>query len=358
MPLNLSARKSRADNIEMTLAPFFHAAGNGRVNRSMLGRKIALAIWPAVFETLDYEDDEIFLEPLIFSAGVAPEITVDLPELLRSGTSPRKLRCKPYFVPNIGYFDGDYNLVQSIRSSNGIEILLRGIQGLEKFCGIYTLPNILDETRIDQTLEYLRVTSPSIFKLLNNSCKRIIPIRNVQINSFANNAMPNTVFLNLSLGDSIAALVEDFVHQSMHCVFSDIEQSANPYTIPSEDLLKDHISAISGNRTISVLHHSCLTLVASCKALENLIAASELSDNDTMEAKARIGFLGRKMAIDLMTAYELDALNSEWKRVFWALVSKLQPNDVYDDWLYETQRYNFSFSAFCVENMKTREGTT
>lgn len=349
---NAAARKNRAADVEVALAQFRIEASGGRALRSMLGRKIALAVWPKVFDTLDYEDDEAFLEPLIYSAGNFPEIVLDLYELLQPDPSPMELRCKPYFVPNHGYFDTSKNEILPIERASGIEVLLGGIQSMEMLCGKYNLPKIDDSERVKNALYHLANSSPELFDLFERACKRIVLFRAAKSNSFASNAMPNTVFINLSHGDSLPAIIEDLTHQAMHCVFSDVEQSDGLYTAPSEDLLNLHINAISGSRTISVLHHSCLTLASSSKALDNLIIRSRLSDCDTLEAKARIGFLSKKMALDLSTAIELNMLTFKWKQKFWALIAKLRSKNMPEDWLYQSQGYNFNFSAFCAENKR------
>ena len=71
--------------------------------------------------------------------------------------------------------------------------------------------------------------------------------------------------------------------------------------------------------------------------------------------RARIGFLNRKMALDLTSANDLDALIPAWHEVFWTLISGLRPEYFFSDWQYDLQGYNFCFETFCAENKKNLE---
>lgn len=348
----MSVRDSRTDELRDIFEKFDTCANTGRATRSVLGRRIAFAVWPEVFEVLDYENDALFLEPLLFLAGAVPEIIADLPALLNPSKLPEQLNCSPFFVPGCGYFDFQSGEAEPAKRLKSLSLLLHGTQGLQTLAGEHDTPGLSAEPLIRQAVDCVSVACPDVFAVLERACGRIVPFMASKTNSFVSEVMPGTIFLNLSHNGSLAAIVEDVAHQTMHCLFSDIEQAANIFTKPASDKLSDHCDFISGERTISFLHHSCLTLAVSCRVLESVLSASKLNATDRLEIRARIGFLCKKMAIDLTTARSIDALTTECHDLFWTLISLMRPINPPSEWSYSSQGYNFCFNTFCNENSR------
>lgn len=340
----------RADKVDAAFLTFRTAALVGSGARALLGRRIAFAVWPQVFDLLDFGQDKHFLEPLLFVGGVMPEILSDLPAILNPRPGSRSLICKPSFLPGRGYLDKTGRSPSSIPCCHGIEVLGQGIQGLQKLIGDHGLPHDAAFESVAKVIDLLAAVWPAMFSTLKQVCRRIVLFHSPDVNSFASDSMPGTVFVNLSQGSSLAALLEEVTHQAAHCLFSDIELATDPYLKPRGEALRDHGFTISAGRTISVLHHSCLTLAISCHALERALSLADLAPADRLEIQARIGFLCRKMALDLTAARKLDALTPEWQSNFWAMMAALRPAQSFDEYSYVRQGYSFNPETFFAEN--------
>lgn len=252
----------------------------GREKRAHLGRQIVYAIWPTVFDEIPYEEDEIFLHPSIFSMALSRSTASIIPKLLAEVWASGK-------VENITR--------KKLNIVNGLTLLNHEFHNFEHIIvgSNSPPPELIDE--IVRAIGVLKKTSPELCELLFRSTYYLLPFCDSEQNSFADERFPGVIFINVSREVSMAALIEDIVHQSMHCVFCDVEASgALIYTVPAEGLISDYLSGPSAHRTISVLHHSALTEAASATALVNLLSDYSLDKHQQLEALARIVFLNLK----------------------------------------------------------------
>jgi hypothetical protein len=196
-------------------------------------------------------------------------------------------------------------------------------------------------------------------KFFADSCmsgRYVVPFTKKDTNSFAHDAFPGMAFLNLAVETSRVSVVEDLVHQFMHCAFSNVEMSESfVYVKNSDDTISDYVSGPSSSRTISVLHHSALTEAASIVALARLLECAELTASERLEAIARTGFLINKFAIDFQYIDRISALGGSSEFAYMKIINFAKDyiagmmNEC-RTFRYFEQGYNFSFAAFRSEN--------
>ncbi|WP_068082586.1 hypothetical protein [Polycladidibacter stylochi] len=318
------------------LHSLFQLADEGRYQRSLLGRRIAYAVFPDVFDYQDYHQDELFLRPELFSLKAQPAKLAELQQLL---TEP------PAHIANYSQSIGDNALTLLSVDHFGFETILTPKQ--------QDLSPPLSAMK--RALARLAKYHPSLYNGLLANCQYCCFFRDEMQNSFAHDLFPAITFINSHYSSTVIALLEDFVHQASHCLFSEIETAQDfTYKIPPHTPIAALIDGPSNERSLQILHHSLFTLSTSLLAL-NAIADETLSENERQEKKARLGFLARKFMIDHNYYTQIDIIQQPIgnliQRFFHvALELATKVNQSTQGFNYNNQPYNFVFEIFLNEN--------
>lgn len=348
-----------------------------------------------IFEKLDFDDDSIFLEPLLFSYFNCKKdysLTKELLEEVLQGfcTNKGELKTKHSYnkkgiayVPKLGYFNKHSNSAFSpveIIKGTTIEIVKHSHPLLDTVFKIGS-DNKINESNInfggniyDENIEFLekafsliKTTSKKQYDLIEQCCKKIVLFETnpKNINSFATINAHGIAFFNCYQKDyDEVFFVDDITHQTGHIIFTTILFERKDYFIINEN---ENIGIITKNkrehRSFYILFHALYTYYTSLSCLDSCIDNNCFNKRQTYEAKGRIGFYIKKCQLDLN---DFDKIIKHYKGIENVLTKdgivlcgeiKNRLVEIINKWhstiinfKYRNQPYNFTYQKFIKLN--------
>jgi len=347
-----------------------------------------------LLKKIDFDDDNVFLEPLLFTYfncknnhNIPNEI---LHEIMQGYFVKRKeiKICSTYnsnefvYVPQIGYFKcGDDNFIESISiiKNTKIELLKYPIKLLET---IFKNPKgefirkediVINKSLIEKNINaltnafnYIKENSPKQFELIELCCKKVLVFKTnpENTNSFATINAHGIAFLNVYQDDyDEVFFVDDIAHQTGHIILTTFfHDRKSIFKIDEEQILGDFLSK-KDNRSIYVLIHAFYTYYATLICLDDCLKNNVFKESQEKEAIGRIGFYLKKCAKDFNN---FDAITTHFKGIDKVLTStgieiysmiKDKYQEIYFKWNsktkdfdYSNQTYNFAFKNFKERN--------
>lgn len=358
-----------------------------------------------IFSTLDFENDLIYQEPLLF-AFFKNRSDHKLEDIIYGHISPEK-RPKDVFkysdengriyIPNIGWLicnkrNSNLNLYELINKAElgkdetrlepslfiegtNIEILKYPINLLKQFYYDENLNRIevdienitkLHINHITKAFKLIKKYVPDHFTLIESVTKKIV-IFNVDTNlrnSFATLSAQGIAFFNAYQKEyNEIFFIDDIAHQTGHLIFNvliyDIEQflKIKPTTIIQE--IKNDRGLTIETRDIHVLFHAFYTYYTTFICLDAILDSQEFSGDKIHELQGRMKFYIGKCYLDLMLIDDPIESNNNAENLFTQkglnlfLTMKNKYFEMLNKWLpivkdhkLDNQLYNFSYSSF------------
>ncbi|UXE68934.1 MAG: hypothetical protein KA713_10280 [Chryseotalea sp. WA131a] len=307
-----------------------------------------------IFDRLDFYNDNIYLEPLIYTY-LNQKDDKWLDSIIFGYEKVKKEMIEVFsnhkgaiFLPQIGYFktsspdatiilkttDGKYRLELAGQSLDyafepllflnfGIEVQKYQHPLVESFISYFTHPNddnVLSDNVFEHHIEHLnkglailKECNSKHFDLLLKSLKRVLLFTAKEPNSFASLEIHNMIFFNVNSWDNEMYFVDHLSHEGAHITF-------NTLTYDSKfKLFKFHynmsFSEISGthddSNSLYLRFHGLFTFVEITKSLISCIESKVLSEENIHEAKGRLAFQLRRFKNSLSDFNGLDVFESE-----------------------------------------------
>lgn len=367
-------------------------------NKIKISETIKLLIYkenPNLLENLDFDDDEVFLEPLLFayfnskkdnlfSNEMLEEILqgyflTPLKEVILKNSLNKK---GTTYIPKLGYFKANhikpYELIENIVGTS-IEILKHSMVILDH---IYNTPyhNKFETNQIEVTnscmeniifltnaFQLLKENAKDQFDLIELCCKSCVIFNTnpENINSFATLNAHGIAFFNVYQKDyDEVFFIDDIAHQTAHIILTTfIYVRKNIFKIDENQTIKEILVNTSENRTFKTIYHAHYTYYAIFTCLDNCINNNAFNLKQENEAVARIGFYLKKCKFDLdyiqdvaieyggiekiLTKKGLKVYKMVQEKYFKMLEKWGNKTIKYD---YTMQPYNFTYSIFLTEN--------
>jgi hypothetical protein len=284
-----------------------------------------------IFDLLDFGNDEIYLEPMLFAYFNSKNPLESLDQIIFGyvNNEKRPVQIKVYsnedgivYLPKIGYFysnlkktylDLRYNHLNNlIELFNGInpvnyafspietltqiphiEICLHSNSLLSKYfiewAGFKDFESLkIKDTAIDQkrlietSFEILKRSSFDDYGMLTRSTRKIYLFRNPEIRCFVTRAVHGAIFLNVPENSNETFYLEELIHQCSHNVFNAITADIKEYfKVDPSSSLSNFIRRDGEKRSLYDAFHGHYTV---CKGIEYL---SKCLNN--------VGFVGDKL---------------------------------------------------------------
>jgi hypothetical protein len=379
---------------------------HGGLSRMALhGRTVVFNLARDIFDELDFDDDRIFLNPLLFSSEL-----VSNPDTLRLAlmgavkkidslsidTISTKADSDGFLlIPFQGYIktkepfadvrlakimNSDYQLI----NSSGAEVLARielmpDASPHEFF--VIDRPSVLFEgsmedihgERIDfghikaladlpksemlRALDLLQEKNGRYYDLIRSTTVAFLLFRNEAINSFATERLPGIAFLSLPKEYCSSMLfLEEITHQCGHIMFSDMTFSENILFDGDEHMPIADVTGEQGdNRTVYVVCHALFTEMSIASVLHSCIRSGILSDRELLEARGRLAFVLKKYCADRKNVCAIGSLSTGGRLVMdWIIAEADQvlrnSKPFVSDLNLRGQTYNFDFGEFLDSN--------
>lgn len=365
-------------------------------NTTKLVEAIQLLIYkenPTLLEKIDFEDDNIFLEPLLFayfnskaddlfSKEMLTEIMQGYfvekePLLLKESFNKEEIA----YVPNLGYFHKERNKVDDICiiQNTSIEFLIHPIIHLKTIFKNFN-GNVLDDNKIkiskEQSLKHknalvnafqcIKKSDKVHFDLIEKCCKKIILFKTnpKNTNSFATINSHGIAFFNVYQDDyDEVFFIDDIAHQTGHIIMTTILFERKKYFLIDEN---KNIGKFTNNeseyRSFYVLFHALYTYYTTFLCLDACLNSNCFDKRKTHEAKGRLGFYLQKCKSDLINFQKVinyhnglqNVLSSEGIEIFQNIENKyfeiLKKHEEVTFFKFKNQPYNFTYSEFIKLN--------
>lgn len=351
---------------------------------------------PEILEKISFKDENIFLNPLLFSYFNSKKSGCFDKEILTEilqgyYLKKEKLNIKHSFnkeniayIPKVGYFKKGkkkaFMPIEIIKDTS-IEII-KYTHPL--FATIFesTIKNkiddnnfILDEQLFNKNIEYLtnafkyiKVSSEEHFNLIEQNCKKCILFKTnpENTNSFATIKAHGMAFFNVYQKEyDEVFFVDDIAHQTGHIILNTILFERKKYFLIDENENIGVITKIKSEyRSFYILFHALYTYYTTLTCIDNCIDSKYFKERQLHEAKARIGFYLNKVisdvyhfnqfisfhnGIDFVLSDRGIEIYTTMEDKFVKMISKWY-HPITKNYDYSNQPYNFTYQAFAKLN--------
>lgn len=347
-----------------------------------------------LFNKLNFDDDNTFLEPLLFTyfnGKTHESFSKEILEEFMQGYFINKNTVKIKYLyntngiaylPKIGYFKGSpptqidqLHIVNDSKIEllkDNCELLNSVLKTDKKDCksnGI-NLSLAISEKNIfflTNSLQYIKYSSPEYYNLMDICCKKMVLFKADPnyINSFATINAHGIAFFNVYQENyDEVFFVDDIAHQTGHIILTTLLFERNKFFLIDENKNIGIITNIDKEyRSFYILFHALFTYYTSLLCLNKCIENKCFNLSQTHEAKGRIGFYLKKLmsdmdsfkkVIDFYNGIEFVLTNDGieiyhmMKITFTEMITKWYSiSKKYD---YKNQPYNFTYQEFIKLN--------
>ncbi|MBO9582929.1 MAG: hypothetical protein J7574_02090 [Flavobacterium sp.] len=293
---------------------------------------------PDLLERIDFDDDNLFLEPLLFfyfnhkiENYFSNELLVEIMqgyfldkqdlEINHSFSSTSSIA----YLPKLGYFNKEepipFDKIQMIENTN-IEVFIHPVDLLQNIFKNIS-GNILDYSQIDcsnklfnkninyltNALSLIKENSKEHFNLIELCCQKILIFKTDtnNTNSFASINAHGIVFLNVYQDDyDEVFFVDDIAHQTGHIILTTLFYNRKAIFKINEEQNVEDIIKLKDHRTVYILFHALYTYYATFLCLDDCLKNNKFKEKQRKEAIARIGFYLIKCSFDLSRLEEIN----------------------------------------------------
>ena len=365
-------------------------------NKTNLIETIQLLLYketPSLLEKVDFDDDNVFLEPLLFAYFNSKKDNLFSKDMLTEIMQGYFVKKEPLilkesfnnegiaYVPNLGYFDKKGNKVDDVCMINNtsIELLIHPVTHLKHIFKDFNENNI-DESKIEisktqslryersltNALQYIKTSNKVHYDLIAQCCKKIVLFKTdpKSTNSFATINAHGIAFFNVYQENyDEVFFVDDIAHQTGHIIMTTILFERKKYFLIDEN---QNIGTFTKNkleyRSFYILFHALYTYYTTFLCLDACLENNCFNKRQTHEAKGRIGFYLQKCKSDLLNFEKVinyyngleSVLSSEGIEIFKNIANKyfevLKKHEEVTLFKYKNQPYNFTYSEFVKLN--------
>lgn len=366
-------------------------------NRTKIANTIKILMYKEdaeLLEKLDFDNESLFLEPLLFAYFNTKKENNYSHTLLKEivqGSFFQKNIIKTKFslnqddiayIPQIGYFkcneESPFEDIKVIDGTN-IEIIKYLPKVLENVFKDF-FDNLINEneilindlllknsiTPLTNAFNFIKKCLPEHFSIIEDNCKKCLVFKaNPKLtNSFATINAHGIAFFNFYQKDyDEVFFVDDIAHQTGHIILTTLCFERKIIFIIDENQKIDQILKIEDYRDIYILFHALYTYYTTFLCLDNCIDAGFFNDKQVLEASARIGFYIQKCEIDIIYFSKINdffggveyTLTNNGILLYTKIVSEY--NRIQSKWKpivfnykYRNQEYNFALSKFLEIN--------
>ncbi|WP_445717555.1 hypothetical protein [Flavobacterium sp.] len=349
---------------------------------------------PSLLEKIDFEDDNVFLEPLLFAYFNSKKDSLLSKDMLTEIMQGYFIEKEPLllnesfnnegiaYLPNLGYFDKNKTKVDNIFiiQNPSIELLIHPIVHLKTIFKDFN-ENVLDKNKIEiskeislkyknvltNALQYIKTSNKVHYDLIVQCCKKIVLFKTnpKNTNSFATINAHGIAFFNVYQENyDEVFFVDDIAHQTGHIIMTTILFERKKYFLIDEN---QNIGTFTKNkseyRSFYILFHALYTYYTTFLCLDACLENNCFNKRQTHEAKGRIGFYLQKCKTDLINFEKTinyhnglqNVLSSEGIEIFQNITNKcfevLKKHEEVTLFKYKNQPYNFTYSEFVKLNL-------
>jgi hypothetical protein len=349
---------------------------------------------PYLIEKINLEDQDTFLEPLLFAYFNRKENLFSreaLKEILQGFFKKNETIKNEFtfnkdgiaYIPKIGYFRKDEikpfdNII--ILPNTNFEVITYQIINLKYIFRDFN-NIVIDESKIiiskmlyednkkslSSALSNIKQYSNNHYSLIEKCCKKIVLFKTdpKNTNSFATINAHGIAFLNVYQKEyDEVFFIDDIAHQTGHIIMTTLSFKRKEYFLIDEN---ENIKSITNNpkeyRSLYILFHALYTYYTTTLCLDNCLSNNCFDEKKTHEAEGRVGFYLIKYKLDLDSFMEvanhyngLEMVLTKKAIFIFQMISEqfIQIRNKYystlKEFSYKNQPYNFTYKEFIKLN--------
>ena len=357
---------------------------------------------PGLFDLLDFDNDDAFLEPLLFAYFNSKDRRVGLEQILIGyiADDRKPLEISVYadsegvvYLPNVGYLitdRRDRTLTLVWRKNEGtFELREAGLivdfeteplifvdgtsievcrHNNPLLAGFYTGPDgtvrevettgaaEMHVEHLNQAFRILKACHPTIYALLVKVTRKLAVFQSPALNSFATLSAHGVAFLNATIDDDHVFFIEDLVHQCGHIVCNTATFEKQQYFLISpETPLVDFTREHGETRTVYATFHGVFTEVLMNHCFSACFDEAGFVGREKHELAGRLAFILRRFELDLQSL-TVDGIFSNEGLMFLSRFTQVfleihaRRRDLLVSCDTSNQSYNFCYRTFLELN--------
>ncbi|NHN25902.1 hypothetical protein FIA58_009470 [Flavobacterium jejuense] len=296
-----------------------------------------------LFNSLDYNDDNAFLNPILFYYLFTKEnkLTNPISSIINN------------------YLDMDSKTVNQhadyfFLSDSNIKIYKSSNPFLTSYF------NLEFEETTEETIqknikplfnawEYLKTIIPEFCEIIEITTKEISIFNCKNQNSFATLQYLGTTFINVN--DQIANeifFIDDLSHQCGHIIFYFLTLNAQDFFVPPMQTKLSIYSNYKDNRSIYDVFHGLFTYTTTLNALSEAYKSEAFTEEQKTEIIGRIGFYLQKFGLDIKLTDNPNIFSSKGMKYYEMFQKSFET--IYSKYSIYTKQFNYSNQNYFYNN--------
>ncbi len=343
-----------------------YLAENVRQGQAELAQTVRSLLTRRASDLIDFfkpEHEAIFLEPALFAWLTAHRDDIDLQQILYAylpeAARPSRLRLAAdaqgiAHLPRLGYVAGltplqQTEVIRQGEANNWVIVAATNTHPLQFIPARFAAAGLLEltynmdpvlwplfaesknphaatiaaheiteiQTLFDHALTLMRQVRPDIYHLLCMANRRVHLYQAEAPNSFATLSMHGAAFLNRIERPSTLFFLDDFAHQGGHVVFNAATLNHDRFlTIDPTTPLSDFLENSNDQRSLYAAFHGLFTYSLIVSVLLASLHRHILNNQQTHEARGRLGFYLLKFQCDLQNLAQPKLYTAEGVRLY------------------------------------------
>jgi hypothetical protein len=354
---------------------------------------------PLILEKVDFENDNIFLEPLLFVYFNYTKFDIFPPNMLHIlmqgyfiDKESSVLHQQIYnndgiaYIPNVGYFkindNEPFDRIELIPNTN-IEIIKHQINlfdtvfnFIDNEIGNFKIKEIefnyqLIEKNwvfLTKAFQLIKENSKEHYKLIEQCCKKILLFKTnpENTNSFATINAHGTAFINVYQSSyKLVFFIDDIAHQTGHIILTSLFYNRKSIFKIDENQNIGKILLDNDYRSFYTLIHALYTYYTTFLCLDDCLKSNSLNSLEKEEAIGRIGFYLIKCTIDIKKFNKIisyyngieNVLTFNGIEIYKLIFEKYtdincRRYNTTANFNFTNQPYNFTFDIYLEDNKK------
>ena len=338
---------------------------------------------PSLLEKINFEDDNIFLEPLLFAYFNSKKDNLFSEIMLTEITQgyfveKESLLLKESFnnegiayVPNLGYFDKEGKKVDDIFiiQNSSIELLIHPIVHLKSIFRDFN-ENVIEENKIEiskeislkrvnaltNALQYIKTNNKIHYDLIEQCCKKIVLFETdpKNTNSFSTINAHGIAFYNAYQKEyNEVFFLDDIAHQNSHNLLNIIINGQKDFFRIDKNVVVDSLTDNDLNvletRSLEIVYHSLFTYYWTFTILDDFLCNYYKNDLKLIEARARICFYIYKCYMDIQIFENTEILKNDINLSLNSIAIEIY-NSIKEKYKYIYNKYKAHFDKFNFKN--------
>jgi len=343
---------------------------------------------------LDFEDDNTFLEPLLFAYFNSKQYSSIPKELLKEILQGYFIKKEPIkikysfnknniaYIPKLGYFNGELELIEPILEIYDLEIVKELHPLLNSYLFEFYKGHITNSTpeyesvwsnhiaTLEEALKVLKDNTPDYFKEFKKANKKIFIHNNPKILNFTSIETLGMLYLYTTQKSStLMYFIEELIHQGAHNIlYHIIFNKKDFFKIDVNNILMRDLTKMEWDyRNVYGAFHGVFTVLKRLECYDILLQKNILKGKDKHELLGRFAdqFCRVNTGLELLNLDEV--YTEKGKKLYFELNSKCdfilkKYNKLKFEFDLSKRDLDFRYEQFCKYNsfqefeLKEREG--